>query len=854
MDRYTQGTVVTANARLTRQMRADYDGERQRQGLRVWESPDILPRGAWLKRVWQECAYRDPFNTPVLLSAVQEEALWEQAITGSGSTDVLLDLPATVSAAAQAWSLVHVWEAQCEPAEFRGLHDPAAFFGWMQTVERKLRENGWITAAQLPRALLDRVTAGTMIPGTLFHAGFDELSPADRRLFDACRAQGRNARSTTAQLRQYRVGLRDSTEELTRAAAWARRQLEAHPEARVGVVVRGLAGVSAATERIFDDTFHGRLDFVRSTAPAFHISAGARSSDVPLIAEALLILGIKFGLRIGEAGMLLRSPFLGMDKPQAARLYADLRRQGIEEISFDVEAVRRAFPTMVKAADELRERQQERQHPSEWSVAFSKLLQRGGWPGDRLLNPAEDQAVEHWKNLLSEFAALDLVLPRITYGQALQRLRRIAYERRFAPRDEGSPIQIMDMLEATESRFDALWIAGMHGGVWPEAPRPNPFLPLSLQRSTGMPHSSPERELAYARRVTDRLLASATEVVCSYPMFSGEEKLRASPLIETLSEAPPEVAGSKDYFESSLRRIFAATIALEVQPLGQAPPLAPGMFQSGGMGVLADQAACAFRAFARHRLFTREYGAPDIGISPSERGNVAHKALEYFWRDVGSRRELLTRPSEEIEAAIESSVNAALDSGLSRRQRNTSLERSRTLEHDRLKLLLSEWLSVERTRPDFEVIERETPRRVDAGGLHLDLKVDRIDRMPSGKYVVLDYKTSDNLNVDDWDGERPDAPQLPLYAVKSGREIEGVYYAKLVPRATKLLGYAGEALAWREPQWRRVVDELGSSFLRGDAAVAPKHGAKSCEFCDLHSLCRIAEVRADGDQEDEGGE
>jgi hypothetical protein len=120
------------------------------------------------------------------------------------------------------------------------------------------------------------------------------------------------------------------------------------------------------------------------------------------------------------------------------------------------------------------------------------------------------------------------------------------------------------------------------------------------------------------------------------------------------------------------------------------------------------------------------------------------------------------------------------------------------------------------------------------------LKVDRIDRMSSGKYVVLDYKTSDKLNVNDWDGERPDAPQLPLYAVKSGREIEGVYYAELVPGETELLGYGGEALAWREPEWRRVVDQLGTSFLRGDAAVDPKYPAKTCEFCDLHSLCRIA--------------
>ena len=846
MDRYTQGTVVTANARLSRQMRRDYDGERRRQGLRVWESPDILPRGAWLERVWQECAYREPFDTPVLLSAVQDEALWEQSIAESSATDVLLDLPATVSAAAQAWNLVHAWEARCEPAEFRGFHDPGAFLGWMQAVERKLRENGWITASQIPRALLDRVAAGTVVPGALFHAGFDELTPADRRLFDACHAQAWNTGSAIAQPQQCRVGLRDSSEELMRAAAWARRKLEAQPEARIGVIVRGLAGLSAATERIFDDIFHGRLDFAQGTAAAFHISAGAPSSDVPLIAEALLILGLKSGLRIGEAGMLLRSPFLRIDKSLASRLYADLRRQGIEKISFEVEAVRRAFPAMAKAADELRERQ----HPSEWSAAFSKLLQRAGWPGERPLNPAEHQAVEHWKNLLSEFAALDIVLPRLTYGQALQRLRRIAHDRRFAPRDEGAPVQIMDMLEAAGSQFDALWIAGLHGGVWPEAPRPNPFLPLSLQRSAGMPHSSPERELAYARRVTERLLASATEVVCSYPLFSGEEKLRISPLIEAL----PEVPAADVVFDAPLHRIFGAAVPLEVQPLGQAPPLAPGTVQSGGMRVLADQAACPFRAFAMHRLRTREYDAPDIGISPSERGSVAHKALEYFWRDVGSRRELLARSMEEIDAAIESSVNAALDSGLSRRQRNTSLERSRTLEQDRLQRLLTEWLQVERTRTDFEVVERETPRRVDAGGLQLDLKVDRIDRMPSGKYIVLDYKTSDKLNVDDWDGERPDAPQLPLYAVKSGREVEGVYYAKLVPNETELLGHAGDALAWRVPEWTKVVDQLGSSFLRGDAAVDPKYPVKTCEFCDLHSLCRIAEVRAVDGAEDEAGE
>ena len=106
--------------------------------------------------------------------------------------------------------------------------------------------------------------------------------------------------------------------------------------------------MSAAVERIFDDTFHPSLDFAPPAASnvAFHISAGVRSADIPMIAVALLALGLEPGLQIGEAGMLLRSSFLRLDKLQASRLNANLRRQGAEKISFETEAVRRVFPEM----------------------------------------------------------------------------------------------------------------------------------------------------------------------------------------------------------------------------------------------------------------------------------------------------------------------------------------------------------------------------------------------------------------------------------------------------------------------------------------------------------------------------
>jgi ATP-dependent helicase/nuclease subunit B len=428
-------------------------------------------------------------------------------------------------------------------------------------------------------------------------------------------------------------------------------------------------------------------------------------------------------------------------------------------------------------------------------------------------------------------------------------LRQIARARRFAPKegawaDEDAPVQVMDLPEAAGSRFDALWIAGLDANAWPEAPRPNPFLPGPVQRAAELPPSSPERELAYARRVTARLLAAAPEVVCSFARYSGDEELRVSPLIEML----PEVPDTARPWESIALRIFNAAVsmggaALEEQPYHPAPPVVPGSVQHGGMSVLKDQAACPFRAFAIHRLGAREPDTAELGISAAERGTVAHKALELFWSDVQSQGKLLAMTPTETSVAIERCVSAALDSRLSRRQRSKALDRARALELERWKNLLLEWLSLEKSRPSFAVVEREILRPVEAGGLTIGIKADRLDRFEDGTYAILDYKTSDKLSVKDWDGERPDAPQLPLYATKSEHDISAVHFAQLVPGDVKFPGHDGEELKARLPEWKRVVAQLGASFMRGDAAVDPKHPHRSCEFCKLHSLCRVGELR-----------
>ena len=87
----------------------------------------------------------------------------------------------------------------------------------------------------------------------------------------------------------------------------------------------------------------------------------------------------------------------------------------------------------------------------------------------------------------------------------------------------------MGLLEASGLRFDHLWIMGLHDDALPAPPSPNPFLPVSLQREFQLPHSSAARELEFGGKLIDRLLASAPDVVVSYPETEGDRALAPSP-------------------------------------------------------------------------------------------------------------------------------------------------------------------------------------------------------------------------------------------------------------------------------------------------------------------------------------
>jgi ATP-dependent helicase/DNAse subunit B len=44
-------------------------------------------------------------------------------------------------------------------------------------------------------------------------------------------------------------------------------------------------------------------------------------------------------------------------------------------------------------------------------------------------------------------------------------------------------------------------------------------------------------------------------------------------------------------------------------------------------------------------------------------------------------------------------------------------------------------------------------------------------------------------------------------------------------------------------EWRGTLLDLASSFAHGEAQVDPRVYPKSCQYCPLHGVCRVAESR-----------
>ena len=878
-------SVVTPNQRLALVLQREFGEHQASRGEVLWESADILPWSGFLERAGGDARYSDVAPLPLVLTTPQSHALWENLLRASPTGEALLAVADAARLAHEAWQLTRTWRLE---ARLRGAtlnEDAKAFQDWALRYERTLQRNGLMDAVELADHVLPLMTDGRIRrPQVLVACGFDSFTPQQAGLLSGLQQAGSEILLAGPSMhagRVMRMPCADAEQEIHHAAAWARTRLEAGQQ-RIGIVVPDLAARRAAVVRLFSAALapdYALPDTLPRVLP-FNLSLGVPLADYPLVSTAMLLLELAGReIEFERASRVLRSPFIAAaeaERSGRALLDVEFRRHAepavtLERLQSLVTRQGADCPQLVRHLSAFAEFRKNRlfgtQAPSQWARAFSEALATTGFPGERTLDSVEYQTLKRWHDVVAGFATLDRVVPRMAYAEALSRLRRMAVENLFQPESADVPIQILGVLETSGLTFDCLWVMGLGDQSWPPPQRPNPFLPLSVQRAAGLPQCSPADALAAARGITERWCAAADEVVLSHPLHEDDRELRPSALIARIAEADPEITAYPDF-----RDAIHALRDIERVADDQSPPLAAGQISGGGTGLLKDQAACPFRAGARHRLRADTPEVPHAGLDALERGNLVHNVLARVWTELRSSDALQGMGGDALDVLLGNTADAAMER--IRRDRPTALSgRFAEIEKRRLIGLARVWLEQDRKRDAFTVIAVEDKRGMAIGGLQLNARLDRVDETADGRRIVIDYKTG-NANAADMLGERPEEPQLPLYLLTAEPDAAAVAFARVRTGKMAYVGLArdGDLLpgikahaeskhseqypAWPDlvAAWRADLERIALQFAEGVSIVDPKRYPQTCQFCDQQPFCRIRERMGEPVTDEEVGE
>ncbi len=885
-------TVLTANTRSARAVQSAAEA-RLRLERTAWPSPHVLPYGAFMARLYSEAVVTGVVGLRAL-EHEQELQLWRQIIERSPSGRKLLLTAAAAALASESFRTACEYEIALDSAQMSVSSDTRAFSGWAAEFRRQLAANCWSCPALFGRELSQHLPSLRLPRQVLVYLA--ELTPAQRSFLKALAAAGvlvtflddasnkglDGAAEPSIDAATVRYEFEGETDELRGAALWARRQVEAAPGARIGVLIFDLDRKVAQVESAFREVLHpehllpgkpkeGSPMMGESGAQAFEIAAAKSLADYPVVACALGLLSLvaaPVDFELFRA--TVSSPYIGAAPEAVARWVAGIRKHARRQVSSDdiarwldgsASEPRRDAPELRAALRRLPKHAPwaSQQPVTYWANVAREALLAFGWPGRIELTSEEFQCTRSWSELFASVASLEVLDWRCDFRNFVERLQRAAAARRFKPETLGAPVQIMDLAEWEGSAFDALWIAGSSDERWPDSQQISPLLPISLLTAAGVAVPGTPQADERVARITRRLLQSAPHISLSLALRGDDEReQRWSPLFAGVGD-PLEAAGALP----SLAERFSP-VALEAIPDNVAPPLAEGETMRGGAGLLQEQSNCPFQAFAVRRLLARQEDGPNEALAPTERGKVIERALQLIWEQLKYSDEL-RRPdrasivARAVDEAMASELPAAADAWS---------VRFRLLERKRNIGLIEEWLDLEATRKPFHVLGHQLVVDLELGGLNLHGRVDRVDEVGDAQ-VVIDYKTGIPENVNSWRVPRPRRPQLPFYAVamlQQKFDVAGVAFASVRPgecgfnglyREKGLLAAAkcgkdnldGTGFDEYTAMWADELDRVAASFVNGDAAVDPilplGKSSSPCRHCHLTALCRVNDLADD---------
>jgi DNA helicase-2/ATP-dependent DNA helicase PcrA len=391
------------------------------------------------------------------------------------------------------------------------------------------------------------------------------------------------------------------------------------------------------------------------------------------------------------------------------------------------------------------------------------------------------------------------------------------------PLPETDAVRLMTVHAAKGMEFPQVFVLRVQSGSFPTSYHEPLFeFPQELRREltklTGDPkevHIEEERRLFYVAMTRAR----DTLTLCAKPYNAKDEKpakfLRE--LMETKAVAAEWVRRDARPYRVELRAA-AAPAPVNVGAWMLRPPRAPLAGEALSASSIDTYEDCPLKF-----KLSREWNLPGEVAAPMVFGNVVHTVLKAWFDAVRAGRPMA------IEAALE-----LFRSGMAEAPFDREIQRQLYLREGVAQL--TAFLEARLREPRPEILSTEGGFRVKIGGVPVQGRIDRLDRIEGGRVTIIDYKTGRPREQKDADKSL----QLSIYALAAREKW------KFVPEKLVLYNLtSNEAVETTrdEEQLAEAVERIvqaAAGIAEGNFEATPGY---HCRWCDFASLCPFTEQR-----------
>ncbi|MCX5642675.1 MAG: PD-(D/E)XK nuclease family protein [Candidatus Omnitrophica bacterium] len=413
----------------------------------------------------------------------------------------------------------------------------------------------------------------------------------------------------------------------------------------------------------------------------------------------------------------------------------------------------------------------------------------------------------------------------------------------------GSPLKGLQVLGLFETRglaFEEVIVIDANESILPRLRLSEPLIPRDIMINIGLERYGLEEEIQ--RHQFHALLAPAQNV---YLVYDGNLKKEKSRYLEELNWKKQQEAGSLE--EPPLRKAFFNVQAAPAKSIiSKNPDMVTflGEFRYSASSV-DTYLRCPLMFYYRYVLGLREKEELLEEPEGKEIGTFIHLLLEEAYRGFLGKEPII---DENFRIFFLNMTEKMFETGFQKTIKAGDFLVRQLLRQRLEKFLDYEWKN--RKVKEIVSLEQSLEGEVESSGrvFKFGYKIDRIDRLPGGKLLVIDYKTGAEQKVpavkklESMELTREsirgaiNSFQLPLYIDFIGKKYKesGTTAALYYLRKISLVEFPGEEyLPQRELIMEKCLQALRyilSEIINPEVGFSPDEG--SCRNCQFGDICR----------------